>query len=157
MTSEQLKEKIEKKQAELKDLQKQIKEAEQAKKKTEELNGKLEAMKSEITQAVQAMFEKSGISLPDSKQIVITMTESGFITNMIETKTEREHTGNGGAKNITFEGNQISWAKLCDLKGIARTPSGSAHRDVYNKAKELHDSISHTCVYDGKTYPIAQG
>jgi hypothetical protein len=58
-------------------------------------------------------------------------------------------------KNIK-EGQQMSWAKLCGLKNIVRTPGGSAHRDVYNKAKELHDSIEHQCVVDDKAYPEAK-
>ena len=60
---------------------------------------------------------------------------------------------NGGAKSIDYQGQKISWAKLCDIKGIAKTQGGSDHSDVYNKARELHDSIQHDCSIDGIAHP----
>jgi hypothetical protein len=55
-----------------------------------------------------------------------------------------------------FEGKQISWSQLCELKNIARVEGGSAHRDVYNKAREVHDTIEHECIIDGKKYPVSE-
>ncbi len=92
--------------------------------------------------------------LPQEKQILIATSDAGITASIVDVKLTKG-VGNGGAKAITYEGEQISWAKLCELKGIARTPGGSAHRDVYNKARELHDSIPHDCAIDGATYPTS--
>ncbi len=156
MTLEQLKQKASKRQTESKEIQKQIKEEEAARKKAEEAIQKLSGLSSDIAKVVQNMLDKAGIALPEGKEIIIKGSETGLITNIIETKNARIGRGNGGVKAITYEGKNMSWSKLCDLKGIAKTLSGSAHRDVYNKAKEIHDSIPHVCIIDGKTYPVTQ-
>ncbi len=152
MTVDQMKKKAERKQAELKDLQKKIKDEEQAKKKAEEMLKKLEAIMPEVAKGINAMFEKTGIELSEGNQIIISADENELIAHLI-TKPVRVGRGNGGVKAIMFEGQNISWSKLCTLKNIATTAGGSAHRDVFNKARELHDSIEHTCIIDGKVYP----
>ncbi len=156
MTSDKLKEKVEKKQSELKELQNQLKQEELAQKKAEEFIRKLETVSPEIGKAVQAVLDEAELKLPAGKQIVIIAGQAGLLTNIVNGKFTKRGNGNGGAKAITSEGQQISWAKLCEIKNITRTPGGSAHRDVYNRARELHDSIEHECSLDGKVYPIVQ-
>ena len=155
MTPQKLKEKVEKKQSELRELQKKLKEEELAQKKAEEFIRKLETVSPEIGKAVQTVLDEAEVKLPEGKQIVITAGQAGLLTSIVNGKSVKTRTGNGGAKAITFEGQQTSWAGLCEIKNIARTPSGSAHRDVYNKAKELHDTIEHECSIDGKTYHVS--
>ena len=155
MTLDTLKAKLDRKKSEAKELEKQVKEAEVAEMKAQEEIAKLVDLSSEVTDAVQAILDKVELTLPMGKQIVITADHMGLSTSILNQKAVRTKTGNGGAKAITFEGQQISWAKLCEIKNIARTPSGSAHRDVYNKAKDLHDSIEHKCSIDGKDYPVS--
>lgn len=157
MTTEQLKAKLQKREEELKDLRKQVKDAELAEQKAAEEAAKLEALSPQVSQAIQDVLNKSGLTLPVGKQIVTIVGDTGLSTSIINGKVIRTSAGkgNGGAKAITYEGKQTSWAGLCELKGIARTPGGSAHRDVYNKARELHDSIQHECSVDGKVYPIS--
>lgn len=155
MTLETLKAKAEKKRAEAKEIEKQVKQAEAAELKTQEEIAKLEALSPQVSKAVQAILDEAQITLPVGKQIIVTVDEMGLSTSILNQKAAKTRTGNGGAKAITFEGQQISWAKLCEIKNIARTPSGSAHRDVFNRAKDLHDTIPHTCSIDGKTYPVS--
>lgn len=155
MTADKLKQKLEKKEAELRELKKQAKEAELAQQRAQEEAAKLEALSPQITEAIQTVLNQAKVSLPQGKQIICTVGEMGLSTSIVNGKSVKTRTGNGGAKTITFEGQQTSWAGLCELKGIARTPSGSAHRDAYNKARDLHDSIEHECSIDGKTYPVS--
>ena len=155
MTLETLKAKLDRKKAETKELEKKVKEAEVAEMKTQEEIAKLVDLSSEVTDAIQAILDKAQITLPLGKQIIITADHMGLSTSILNQKSVKATTGNGGMKAIIFEGEQISWAKLCELKNIARTPSGSAHRDVYNKARDLHDTIEHQCSIDGKEYPIS--
>lgn len=152
---ETMKAKLEKKEAEAKQLKKQLKEAELAEEKAKETLAKLEATKDGIKDAVQAVLSQAEVTLPEGKYITIMPNETGLAINLSDLKPARKGGGNGGAKAIVFEGNQISWAKLCEIKNIARTPGGSAHRDVYQKARELHDSIKHDCTIDNKVYPIS--
>ena len=156
MTSDKLKEKVEKKQSEIKELQKKLKEEELVQKKAEEFIRKLETVSPEISKAVQMVLDEAELKLPAGKQIVIIAGQTGLLTNIVNGKFTKRGNGNGGARTITYEGEQISWAKLCEIKGITRIPSGSAHRDFYSKARELHDSIEHECSLDGKVYPIVQ-
>lgn len=153
-TLETLKAKLDRKEAEAKELKKQVKETELAEKQAEEQAAKLQALAPEVSQAIQDVLNKSGITLPEGKEIVTVVGNTGLLTSIVNGKPAKRGKGNGGAKTITFEGEQMSWAKLCEIKNIARTPSGSAHRDVFNKAKDLHDSIQHECSVDGKTYPV---
>jgi len=151
--TESLKAKLDKKKAEAKELEKQIKESETAELKAVEQAVKLEALAPQVSEAVEALLKKEKIVFPEGKQIILVAGANGeLLTNILNGKPAKAKAGNGGAKAITYDGKQMSWAGLCELKGIARTPSGSAHRDCYNKAKELHDSISHECTIDGKTY-----
>ena len=151
---ESLKAKLDKKKAETKDLEKQIKDAEVAEIKIAEQAVKLEAIAPQVSEAVCAILKKEKITLPEGKQIILVVGANGeLLTNILDGKSVKTRAGNGGARAITYDGEQISWAKLCEIKNIARTPGGSAHRDVYNKAKELHDSIQHDCSIDNKTYP----
>ena len=85
---------------------------------------------------------------------MISTSDAGITASIVDVKLAKK-AGSGGTKAITYEGEQISWAKLCEIKAIARTPGGSAHRDVYNKARVLHDSITHDCAIDGGTYPAS--
>ena len=156
MTVDQLKMKMDRKQAELKELQKQIKESEQEQKQAEEMLAKLDAIIPEIAKGIQEILDKAGIKLPEGKRIIIENGETGLMTSIVNTGIIRKPKGNGGAK-IIYEGQELSWSKLCGLAGIEKTQGGSAHRDVYNKNRELHDSIQHQCSVDGKAYPIAQG
>lgn len=155
MTLETLKAKLGKKEDEAKELKKQIKETEVAEQKAEGQIVKLEALSTDISEVVQTVLDKAKITLPTGKQITITVGELGLSTSIVNQKPVKTRTGNGGAKSITFEGKQTSWAELCQIKNITRTPGGSAHRDVYNKAKDLHDTIQHECSIDGKTYPVS--
>lgn len=155
MTIESLKTKLDKREAEAKQLKKELKEAELAEQREKANLAKLEAKKDEIKDAVEAVLSQAGVSLPEGKFITITVSESGVIVDVSDVKVARKGGGNGGAKSIVFEGQQISWAALCELKNIARTPGGSAHRDVFNKAKDLHDSIEHDCTIDDKVYPTS--
>ena len=155
MTLETLKAKLDRKKAEAKELEKKVKEAEVAEMKAQEEIAKLVDLSSQVTDAVQAILDKAELTLPMGKQIIITADHMGLSTSILNQKTAKTRTSNGGAKAITFEGDQMSWAGLCALKNITRTPSGSAHRDVYNKDKTLHDSIPHECSIDGKTYPVS--
>ena len=155
MTLETLKAKLDRKKSEAKELEKQVKEAEAAEMKTQEEIAKLVDLSPEVGEAVQTILDKAQITLPLGKQIIITVDHMGLSTSILNQKSVKATTGNGGMKAITFEGQQISWAKLCEIKNIARTPSGSAHRDVFNKAKDLHDTIEHHCSIDGKDYPAS--
>lgn len=153
---ESLKAKLDKKKAEAKEIEKLVKEAEAADLETQKLIAKLETLSVSINEAIQNILNQAEVKLPEGKQIITIVGSNGdLITNIIDGKPVRTKAGNGGAKTITFEGEQISWSKLCEIKNIARTPSGSAHRDVFNKARELHDSIPHQCQIDGKTYPVS--
>jgi len=154
MTLETLKAKAEKKEAEAKELKKQVKDAELAEQKAQEQAAKLEALSPQITEAIQTVLNQAKVTLPAGKQITITVGELGLSTSIVNGKSVKAGKGNGG-KAITFEGQQISWSKLCEIKNITRTPGGSAHRDVYNKAKDLHDSIHHECSIDHKVYPVS--
>ena len=155
MTVDQLKARMDRKQAELKELQKQIKEREQEQKQTEEMLAKLDTLSLEIGSGIQDILDKGGIKLPDGKKIIIENGETGLQTSIVDIGKIHKLKGNGGAK-IIYESQELSWSKLCGLAGIEKTQSGSAHRDVYNKNRELHDSIQHQCQVDGKAYPIAQ-
>lgn len=155
MTLETLKAKLDKKKAETKELEKQLKDAEAAELKTREQAAKLEALSPQISEAIEAILKRENVTLPEGKQIISVVGSTGLLTNIVNSKPVKIRAGNGGAKAITFEGQQISWAKLCELKNVTRTPSGSAHRDVYNRAKDLHDSIEHECSIDGKKYPVS--
>jgi hypothetical protein len=155
MTLETLKAKAEKKEAELKEIRKQVKEAELAEQKKQEQVAKLQALSPQVSEAIQTILDKAQITLPVGKQIITTVDETGLSTSIVNQKSVKTRAGNGGAKAITYEGQQISWAKLCELKNITRTPSGSAHRDVYNRAKDLHDTIPHLCSIDGNEYPVS--
>ncbi len=152
MTLDTLKAKLDRKKSETKELEKQVKEAEVAEMKTQEEIAKLVDLSSEVTDAVQTILDKAKIILPLGKQIIITADHMGLSTSILNQKAARTVKGNGGTKAITFEGQQISWAKLCEIKNITRTPSGSAHRDVYNKDRSLHDAIPHLCTIDQINY-----
>ena len=153
---ETLKAKAEKKKAEAKDLEKQIKEAELAEKETEKLMSKLDTLSVDISKSVRQILDNVEITLPAGKQILTIADSNGELsTSIVNSKTVKARSGNGGAKAITFEGEQISWAKLCEIKNVARTPSGSAHRDCYQKDRQLHDSIQHECSIDHKQYPVS--
>ena len=155
MTLDTLKAKLDRKKSETKELEKKVKEAEVAEMKAQEEISKLVDLSSEVTDAVQAILDKAQIILPIGKQIIITADHMGLSTSILNQKAAKTRAGNGGAKAITFEGEQISWAKLCEIKNIARTPSGSAHRDIFNKARDLHDTIEHQCSIDGKEYSVS--
>jgi hypothetical protein len=156
MTPEKIKEKIEKREAELKELRKQAKDAELAEQKAQEQAAKLEALSPQITDAIQALLNKAKISLPTCKSIITIMGDSGLTTTILNEKPKVNHIGDRGRKSIMFEGKQISWSQLCTLKNINRLEGGSAHRDVYNKARELHDSIEHVCIIDDVKYPVKE-
>jgi len=151
--TERLKTKIDKQKAQLKDIEKQLKVEEQAEQQRLDNAAKLDTLSPEFSKAIEDILVKAGITLPEDKQIRIALNGTGLSAEILEVKTAKGKGGNGGAKAITYEGEQISWAKLCELKGVVRTPGGSAHRDVYNKGRELHDSIPHDCAIDGVTYP----
>lgn len=154
MTKEQLKLKITILEKKLEQLKEQIKELMKDDEKEKETLTKLGAISHYISEVVQAVLGAAEITLPEGKQIIVTNTgEKGLSITVGNGKATRTARG-GGAKRIVFEGQPMRWAKLCQLKNIARTPGGSAHRDVYAKAKELHNSIEHECVIDGKKYPI---
>jgi len=155
MTVETLKAKLDKKKAETKELEKQLKETEAAEQRAEEQAAELQALSPQVSEAIQTILDEAKITLPAGKQIITTVDEMGLSTSIVNSKPVKTGKGNGGTKGITFEGQQISWAKLCELKNIARTPSGSAHRDVYNKDRTLHDTIPHRCSIDGKEYPAS--
>ena len=154
MTTEQLRTRLQKREEESKDLKKQIKEVEAAETNIAEQAAKLEAIAPQIAEAVKAILDKEGIVFPEGKQIILVAGANGeLLTNILNGKPVKTRAGNGGVKAITYDGQQTSWAKLCETKNITRTPSGSAHRDVHNKAKELHDTIQHHCSIDDKDYP----
>lgn len=153
--TERLKTRLEKGKAQLKDIEKQLKAEEQAAQKRLEDAAKLDALSPEISKAIEDILTQAGVTLPQEKQILVAINETGLSAKILEVKAAKGKGGNGGAKAITYEGEQMSWAKLCELKGVARTPGGSAHRDVYNKVRELHDSIPHDCAIDGVTYPTS--
>jgi hypothetical protein len=157
VTTNKLQERIQKKEEEIKELRHQLKTTEAAQRRAEEEAAKLESLSPAITEAIEALLKKEKLTLPAGKQIITTVGETGLLTNIVNGKTIKASTGkgNGGAKAITYEGEQTSWAGLAELKGIARTPGGSAHRDVFNKSRELHDSIEHECSIDGKKYPVS--
>ena len=149
---ERLQAKIEKEQARIKALQDQLKAEKQAEKKRLENIAKLKSLSPEFSTAIQDILTKSDITLPQEKQIVITTSDAGITASIVDVKLAKK-AGTGGTKAIAYEGEQISWSKLCEIKAVVRTPGGSAHRDVYNKDRELHDSIAHDCVIDRGTYP----
>ena len=78
MTSDKLKDKLQKKEAELRELKKQAREAELAEQKANENLAKLEAKKDEIRDAVQAVLDQAGMVLPSGKSITITPSKSFF-------------------------------------------------------------------------------
>ena len=151
-----IKEKIEKTEAQLKELRKQAKEAEVAEQKAQEQIAKLEALVPQVSDAIQALLNKAKLTLPAGKQIITTMGEVGLSTSILNAKFIKSGIANRGRKSIMFEGKQISWSQLCTIKNIARVESGSAHRDIYNKAREVHDIIEHECIIDGKKYPVSE-
>jgi len=153
MTLDTLKAKLDKKKAETKELEKQVKEAEIAEQKKQEQVAKLEVLSTDISEAIRQLLEHAEVTLPIGKQIITTVDGTGLSTSILNQKAAKTRAGNGGA--ITFEGDQMSWAGLCALKNITRTPSGSAHRDAYNKDRTLHDTIPHQCSIDGKEYPVS--
>lgn len=155
MTVETLKAKLQKTETQAKELKQQIKEAQLAEEKAKENLAKLEAKKDEIRDAVQTVLSQAGVSLPEDKSITMTPSETGLVVNLSDLKPARKGNGNGGAKSIDYKGERISWARLCELENIARTPGGSAHRDVFNTDRALHDTIPHDCAIDNKTYPIS--
>lgn len=147
MTLEKLKEKVDKKQSEIKELQKKLKEEELAQKKAEEFIRKLEAVSPEIGTAVQAVLDEAEVKLPAGKQIVIIAGQAGLLTNIVNGKFTKRGNGNGGAKTIVYEGKEISWQQLADEKGID-TKGASAHKVIFLKDKPLHDSVPHeNCPY----------
>ncbi len=156
MTPQQIKDKIEKREAELKELRKKAKEAELAEQKAAEQAAKLESLSPQVSEAIQTLLNKAKITLPAGKQIITIMGEVGLSTSIINQKTIKSGIANRGIKSINFDGKQISWSQLCTLKNVARVAGGSAHRDVYNKARQLHDGIEHECVIDGKKYPVSE-
>lgn len=128
-----------------------------AEQKAAEQAAKLEALSPQISDAIQNLLDKAKINLPAGKQIVTTIGQVGLSTSIINQKiTKSSGIANRGMKSINFEGNQISWSQLCEFRNIDRTPNGSAHRDVYNKARELHDTIDHECIIDGIKYPVSE-
>ncbi len=145
---ETLKAKAEKKEAELKELKKQVKDVELAEQKAKENLAKLEASRDVIRDAVQVVLDKAGVSLPEGKSITITPNETGLVANVSDLKPARKGGGNGGgAKTIVYEGREMSWHQLADEKGID-TKGASAHKVIFLKARELHDSIPHeNCPY----------
>jgi uncharacterized phage infection (PIP) family protein YhgE len=78
MTPQEIKEKIEKREAELQELKKQAKEAEVAERKAQEQAAKLEALSPQISDAIQTLLNKAKIALPAGKQIITTMGRSGY-------------------------------------------------------------------------------
>ena len=155
-TIESLKVKLDKKKAEAKEIEKLVKEAEAAELEAQKLVAKLETLSASISEAIQNVLNQAEVKLPEGKQIITIVGSKGdLLTNIVNGKVSKTKAGNSGAKTITYEGEQISWSRLCELTGIVRTPSGSAHRDCFNKAKDLHNSIQHECSIDGKTYPVA--
>jgi len=147
MTPNKLKDKLEKKEAELKDLKKKVKDAELAEQKAQENLAKLEAKKDEIRDAVQAVLDQASVVLPSGKSITITPSQTGLIADVSDLKQARKGGGNGGAKTIIYEGREMSWQQLADEKGID-TKGASAHKVIFLKARQLHDSIPHeNCPY----------
>lgn len=146
MTSDKLKDKLQKKEAELRELKKQAREAELAEQKANENLAKLEAKKDEIRDAVQAVLNQASVVLPSGKSITITQSETGLVADVSDLKPTRKG-GNGGSKTIVFEGREMSWQQLADEKGID-TKGASAHKVIFLKARQLHDSIPHeNCPY----------
>ena len=152
---ETLKAKLDKKEAEAKEIKKQVREAELAEQKAQEQAAKLEALSPQISEAVQTVLNKVKLTLPAGKQIITTVGEMGLSTSIVNQKPVKTGRGGNRAKTITYKGEEISWARLCEIENIPRTPGGSAHRDVFNRAKELHDTVPHRCSIDGKTYPVS--
>lgn len=147
MTLEKLKEKADKKQAELKEVQKQIKEAELTQKKAEEFIQKLETISPEISKAVQEVLDKAKVKLPEGKQIIVTVGEMGLLTSIVNGKPVKTGRGGNGGKTIVYEGREMSWQQLADEKGID-TKGASAHKVIFLKDRALHDSIPHeNCPY----------
>lgn len=147
MTSDKLKDKLQKKEAELKDLKKKVKDTELAEQKAQENLAKLEAKKDEIRDAVQVILDQAGMVLPSGKSITITPSETGLIADVSDLKQARKGGGNGGAKTIIYEGKEMSWQQLADEKGID-IKGASAHKVIFVKARQLHDSIPHeNCPY----------
>lgn len=152
-----LKGKLEKKEAELKALRQEVKAAEAAELKAREDTAKLEGIGPTIAEAIQKVLDKVKLTLPAGKQIITTVGEAGLLTSILNGKAVKASAGKGnsGAKAISFDGKPTSWAGLAELKGVSRVASGSAHRDCYNKSRQLHDSIEHECSIDGKKYPVS--
>ena len=147
MTADKLKQKLQKKEAELRELKKQAREAELAEQKANENLAKLEAKKDEIRDAVQAVLNQASVVLPSGKSITITPSETGLVIDVSDLKQARKGGGNGGAKTIVYEGKEMSWQQLADEKGID-IKGASAHKVIFLKARQLHDSIPHdNCPY----------
>lgn len=146
-TLESLKAKKERIGKEAKELAIQIKAEEALEVKRQQDAEKLEGMKTEIGEAVQTLLDKAGIALPDRKQVSIVKGETGLSVTITDLKQARSARAGGGAKTITYDGKQISWQQLADLKGI-ETKGASAHKMILLKDEALHDSIPHeNCPY----------
>jgi hypothetical protein len=71
-------------------------------------------------------LNKAKITLPAGKQIITIVGEVGLSTSILNAKTMKSGIANRGMKSIIFEGKQISWSQLCEIKNIARVAGGSA-------------------------------
>lgn len=144
-TTERIKAKLEKRQADIKTLKEQLKAEEQAERKAQENAAKLEALCHEIAKAITDIVAKAEVTLPTGKQIITALGDAGLVTTIVEQKVAKA--GQNGTRNISYEGEQISWAKLAEKKGYA-VKGASAHKVVFQKDRALHGSIPHEhCPY----------
>lgn len=124
-----------------------IKAEEQALRKAEEQAKKLDETCPTIAAEVQTMLDKEGLTLPQGKQIIISVAETGLQAQILNLKAPapRKVAGASARETVTLpSGEKTTWAGICQKEGLNYSGT-SAHRVVADKRVELHDSIVHQC------------
>ena len=147
---EQLKTRLDKEQAKIAELTQAVETEELAELQAEEFAAKLVNVQEQIADSVKGILDTEGITLPTGKSMTITPDEAGELSvSILAQKPARKAGGGGGGARTTinFEGKQMTWAQLADLKGISYG-AGSAHKAIFTQDRVLHDSIAHeNCPY----------
>lgn len=148
---EQLKARLDKKQADIEELKASIETEELAEIQSIEFAELMVGRQEEIAVAVKNILDaEPAITLPAGKSFTVSANEDGTlsVSTLAKEKPARKTGGGGGTRStIEYEGEQITWAELAVRKGILHG-AGSAHKAVFTQDKPLHDSIDHdNCPY----------
>ena len=150
---ENLKTKLDKQAESLETLRKQIEDEEMAELQAQEFATKVADLQEQLKPAIVDVIESVGLDFPTGRTVNIGVSrvddDYTIDVSAIAPKIAKasKSGGGNGHETIEYDGKKMSWGQLADILGIARTPGGSAHRDVLKANKELHDSIPHDCPY----------